>query len=70
MFNVDELSSPAELERIFTGIGTVYHTPAVGYWAAGQLKETASGFDARQLVARLLGFDPNLVLEQPAATTR
>jgi hypothetical protein len=68
VFNIDELSSPAELQRIFPGIGEVFQTPAVGYWEAGQLKETASGFAGRQLVARLLGFDPKLVLEQPAAS--
>ena len=66
VFNIDELASPDELQRLFPGIGEVLHTPAVGYWEAGQLKETASGFAARQLVARLLGFDPKLVLEQPA----
>jgi hypothetical protein len=67
VFNIDELSSPAELQRIFPGIGEVFQTPAVGYWEAGQLKETASGFAGRQLVGRLLGFDPKLVLEQSAA---
>jgi hypothetical protein len=67
VFNLDELAPPSELQRMFPGIGEVLQTPAVGYWEAGQLKETASGFNARQLVARLLGFDPKLILERPAA---
>lgn len=67
VFNVDELVSPTELQRIFPGIGEVLQSPAVGYWEAGQLKETATGFHARQLVGRVLGFDPNLVLESPTA---
>lgn len=67
VFNIDQLASAAELQRIFPSIGEVFQTPAVGYWEAGQLKETASGFAGRQLVGRLLDFDPKLVLEQPAA---
>ena len=67
VFDADELLSSAELQSKFPGIGEVFHTPIAGYWEAGQLKETASGFAGRQLVGRLLGFDPKLVLEQPAA---
>ena len=66
VFNIDELASAAELQRIFPGIGEVLQTPAVGYWEAGELKETAIGFHARQLVGRLLGFDPQLATHSPA----
>ncbi|MBY0457394.1 MAG: hypothetical protein K2V38_08665, partial [Gemmataceae bacterium] len=57
-----------KLQRLFPGIGEVFHTPAVGYWEGGQLKETASGFLGRQLIGKLLNFDPQRALEQPAQT--
>ena len=66
VFNYDDVGSTDEFQRIFPGIGEVLQPPAVGYWEAGELKETATGFFARQLVGRLLNFDPNLVLEKPA----
>ena len=66
VFNLDDVGSPDEFQRIFPGIGEVLQAPAVGYWEAGKLKETATGYFARQLVGRLLNFDPNLVLEKPA----
>lgn len=68
VFNIDDIASPADLQRIFPGIGEVFQTPAVGYWEAGELKETATGFFARQLVGRVLGFDSQLAVEQPAQT--
>ncbi len=49
--------SSTELQRIFPNIGEVFHAPVVGYWEAGQLKEMALGFAARQLVGRLFSFD-------------
>jgi hypothetical protein len=66
VLNIDELGSQADIQRVFPGIGDVFQTPVVGYWAAGQLRETASGFAGRQLVGRLLGFDPQVVLQQTA----
>lgn len=66
VFDIDALASPDELERIFPGIGPVLQTPVVGCWDGGQLLETASGFAARQLLGRVLGFDPQLVLTPPA----
>ena len=68
VFDIDAVASQAELQRIFPGIGEVIQTPAVGYWDGGQLKETASGFSGRQLVGRVLGFDPQLAVEQPVQT--
>src|SRR4051812_13634623 len=50
VFDVDELPSSVELQRIFPGIGEVFHTPVAAYWEAGQLKEATSGFAARQLI--------------------
>jgi hypothetical protein len=67
VFDVDELLSSAELRRIFPGIGKVFHVPVAGYWEAGQLKEVASGFAARELIGRLLGIDPSSGLEHSTA---
>lgn len=66
-FDVDELPSSEALQRIFPGIGDVFHTPVAGYWSAGQLIETASGYAARQLIGRQLDFDPKCGLEHPTA---
>ena len=66
VFNIDALTLPNDLQRLFPGIGEIYQPPVVGYWEAGQLKELGAGFAARQLIGRLLGFDPNLVLQQAA----
>ena len=35
----------------------------------GKLKQVASGYHGRQLVGQLLGFDPQLALERPVATS-
>jgi hypothetical protein len=64
VFNVDEIASPAELQRLLPGLGEWFHTPVVGYWVAGQLQEATSGFAARQLIGRLLGFDSEVVFQQ------
>lgn len=70
VFDIDRFASPVELERLFPGIGTFHQTPVVGYWVAGELKEKASGFDGRQLVARLFGLDHNAIIERPATSPR
>jgi hypothetical protein len=69
IFNIDELASQEEFGRIFPGIGEVLQPPVVGCWADGRLRDKAYGFEARRLVARLLGFDTSLILEPPAAVT-
>lgn len=70
VFDVDRLGSAADFERLIPGIGGVTQTPVVGYWVGGKLREHASGFLARQLVAGLFGFDPNAAVERPVATPR
>ena len=70
VFDIDRVGSPAELERLLPGIGNVLQSPVVGYWVAGRLREHASGHEARQLVSRLFGFDPNALVERPTPTPR
>jgi hypothetical protein len=65
VFDVDESPSQETFSAIFPGIGFVHHTPVVGHWEGGELIEKACGFDGRQIVARLLGIDEQL-LHQPA----
>jgi hypothetical protein len=70
VFDIDQLSSQDELQRRFPGIGTVSHSPVAGLWSGGKLQEVASGFAARQLVAKLFGFDPTAILTSPTSTPR
>jgi hypothetical protein len=63
VFDVDEVPTSQGLQQLLPGVGEVFHTPAVGYWEGGELRETASGFAARELVGRLFGFDPMRSLE-------
>jgi hypothetical protein len=70
VFDIDRVGSLAELERLLPGIGTVPQTPLVGLWSAGAIKEVAQGFQARQLVSRLFGIDPQAIIERPAASPR
>lgn len=56
VFDVDSLASPDELARAVPGIPNL-QTPFVGFWIDGKLVESASGFEARKLVARVCGLD-------------
>jgi hypothetical protein len=56
VFDVDSVLSPDDLSRLIPGISFL-QTPFVGYWVDGKLIESASGFDARKLVARVCGLD-------------
>lgn len=56
VFDVDSVSTPDDLSRLIPGISFL-QTPFVGYWVDGKLIESASGFDARKLVARVCGLD-------------
>ena len=69
VFNLDDAFATGIIEQFLPGLGTVFHSPVVGHWVGGQLVETASGYDARQLVGRVIGFDPQLALERPTAAT-
>jgi hypothetical protein len=64
VFDIDRVASEEALARLVPGIGLPPQTPIVGYWLGGQLKEVASGFAARQLVAGLFGLDPKAILER------
>jgi len=68
VFNIDEAFAAGVMEQYLPGSGEVLQVPAAGYWVGGQLKETATGYDARQLVGRVIGFDPQLALQRPAVT--
>jgi hypothetical protein len=50
-----------QFEDILPGIGSVHHSPAVGYWVDGVLRETACGYLGRQIVARALSMDEALI---------
>lgn len=66
VFDVDRLAAADELQRLLPGVGTVTQTPVVGVWTAGELKQVASGFAGRQLVAQMFGLDHNAIVERPA----
>lgn len=69
VFDLDRLT-PDDLNRLLPGLGPVHHPPVVGHWVGGRLARVACGFEARQFVAGLLGFDARLAIEQPAVTPR
>ena len=68
VFDIDRLESPSDIERLIPGVGSVSHTPVVGYWVAGKLAEHGTGYPGRQLVCRLFGLDHNTIVQRAAAT--
>jgi hypothetical protein len=56
VFDADSFSTPDDLARLIPGTAFL-QTPFVGYWLDGKLVESASGYAARQLVARVCGLD-------------
>jgi hypothetical protein len=66
VFNVAGCSAPSAFEQYIPGIGPVFHTPVVGLWSDGKLKEKASGKAGRDLVGRVCGPDP-LETEHPSS---
>ena len=68
VFNMDAAFADGTIEQFLPGLGSVFHPPVVGHWVGGNLVKTASGYDARQLVGRVIGFDPKLALERPVAS--
>jgi hypothetical protein len=47
VFDVSDCKEMKDFENYIPGIGNVYHTPVIGYWENGVLKESLSGFHAR-----------------------
>jgi hypothetical protein len=47
--------SQAEIAAIFPGIEPINHTPVLAIWKDGKLTETASGFAARDRIAKMFG---------------
>ena len=66
--DVDSVSSPDELARLFPGL-SLLQTPFVGYWSDGKLLESASGFQGRQLVARVCEMNSTEVEERMKTIT-
>lgn len=61
VFDTDSVRSAEDFERIVPGIGSVHHTPVVGFWMHGELVEKACGYHGRQIVARVFGIDERLL---------
>ena len=47
VFDVSGCKEMKDFENYISGIGNVYQTPIIGYWENGVLKESLSGFHAR-----------------------
>jgi hypothetical protein len=47
VFDVSDCKEMKDFENYIPGIGNVYATPIIGYWENGVLKESLSGFHAR-----------------------
>ncbi|MBA4065962.1 MAG: hypothetical protein C0501_20035 [Isosphaera sp.] len=69
VFELDRIT-PEDLDRLLPGLGPIHHPPAVGHWVGGALTRVACGFEARQFVAGMLGFDARLTIGQPVAAPR
>lgn len=55
VFDLDECRSPEAVGKYIPGMALETSTPVVGLWIDGVLKESASGTDGRQLIARVCG---------------
>jgi hypothetical protein len=47
VFDISSCKEMKDFENYIPGIGNVYQTPIIGYWENGVLKESLSGFHAR-----------------------
>jgi hypothetical protein len=64
VFSVMACKSHEDFDRYVPGIGQVFQTPVVGLWVNGTLGEKCWGAPARELVARVCGFDPSDVFRR------
>ena len=56
VFNTADCSRQQDFDRYISGIGSVLHTPVVGFWNNGLLKISLQGHDAREFLAGIFGF--------------
>ena len=54
VFDFDDCENSESFDERIPGIGEVLQSPAVGLWADGKLTQTATGFEARKLVERVV----------------
>jgi hypothetical protein len=64
VFSVLACQSHEDFDLYVPGIGQVFQTPVVGLWVNGTLSEKCWGAPARDLVARVCGFDPSDVFRR------
>jgi hypothetical protein len=68
VFDTDTFKTPEEFEAVFPGIGSIHHTPAVGYWIDGHLIDRDCGYAGRELIARVLELDARPLHEKIPAS--
>ncbi|HWG47497.1 MAG TPA: hypothetical protein VN688_32340 [Gemmataceae bacterium] len=51
VFNTADCPHPQDFHRYISGLGTVSHTPVMGFWNNGELKWSGQGYDAREWIA-------------------
>jgi hypothetical protein len=63
LVEVFDASSMADFASYVPDLGFVHHTPVAGVWENGVLKEKASGFFARELIARMFGSSSDEIVQ-------
>ncbi len=57
VFDTDTCLSLDAFQRYVPGVELGYQTPLVGYWVDGVLRESAWGYDGREIAIRVCGLD-------------
>jgi hypothetical protein len=70
VFNAGSLTSQEAFQDYIPGIGEVVQVPVVGIWHDGRIVERASGYAARDLVARMSGSSSDGVVQDIDAWRR
>jgi hypothetical protein len=60
VFDTAACRSLEDLRQLVPGIGPSFHTPIVGVWENGVLKEKASGAEGRKLLTTHCDLDPSV----------
>jgi hypothetical protein len=60
VFDTAACRSLEDLRQLVPGVGPALHTPIVGVWEDGVLKEKASGAEARKLLNACCDLDPSV----------
>jgi hypothetical protein len=63
VFNAGSLTRQEAFDDYIPSIGEVLQMPVVGVWQDGRLVEQASGYAARELVARMFGSTSDEIVE-------